>query len=1297
MRAFGEDIGIQKERENPYKEGNIIKSYTQICNPIKLDSGRLGVYAFKSSSIGAKVGLHTELKSILKDSSDLSVLLAVFYQEGLEEFRLSLVTQGYDYEKEKPTFSNLSRQSFLLGKNTKTKTAETQLGGFLHSQKSLNDLKEAFSVEPLNKEFYNAYNGLFEKLTKKLNKPALYQALEGYEGLSGERAIKAFVKKLLGRIVFLYFLQKKGWLGVPKGEKYGQGDKKFLASLFQKSEQSKQSFYEKYLCPLFFETLNQKREEDYSTLFESKMPFLNGGLFEEGKNHLGEGVERNFILSKSLENKDFEQIFEVFESYNFTIEESTPDNVEIGIDPEMLGRVFENLIDYNKQNGAFYTPKSIVHFMCKNILARILQEHCIKESLCKNDADKEAIRDFILYHKRSDFINNNTKKLEKIIKSLKILDPCIGSGAFPMGLLNEILHCLRELKPELKDKQIAHLKREIIQNQIYGIDIDADAIEIAKLRFWLSIAVDESEPSPLPNLDFKFMQGNALLEKIKQIEIVKEARESSLFDEANIGDSLFSQKDVNTLQKLFVEYYQAQEYKSKQSTKAKILKLMQKGFEERIGLIESFIQTEKKNPKIKPKEISKQQEYILQLLDFKDELKKICESYRENNFHSDKLFLWDFFFAPVLEQGGFDVVIGNPPYIRQESIKNKVQILQEFQSQEEAKNMANSTADIYTYFYAKGLEKLREGGILSFITSNKWCRAGYGKNLRKYLLQYCLDSHYDLNGIKAFENATVDTAITTILKSPPSQSHALCFANPKDYNPKDNEPLQDSITPHSIPQSSLNSEGFIFNSPEVAALKAKIESIGTPLKDWDISIYRGILTGYNEAFIIDTTKREEILNSCDDSKESLLPYPLSEYDERLCQTDSLYCQTEISSCHSEVFYCHSERSEESQQPQFISPSLAEGARGWGKSQSKRDVSASPQHDKQDSNCHSEPALAGEESHLIQRKINLENNTILLTERERTAQLLKPILRGRDIKRYSYEWAGLWIIFISWHFPNTDNPKSMQENEQDLAEQYPSLYSHLLQHKDRLSKRNKDETGIRYEWYCLQRWGANYYQEFAKPKIVYSEIVREPQFYLDNGEFKFGHFYAEATSFILSANCQTEALESHNPPPSPLRTGRGNNPCQAEVSLCQTNSPYCHSEPLAEESQHSKRDISLSMKAQYDKGEAQHHKMQVSLEYLLGILHSKLATFAFKEFYAGGGLGESGYRYKKAFLEKLPIPRLDKTQEAEFVRLVNEILETKAQNKDTSKLEQTLDSMVFALYGLDDKQRAMITAAGGGQI
>ena len=1218
----------------PYKDGHIIHAYAPICQDIELESSHiLQVFAFEVGSTHAKVTLHKELAKIAKNNA--SHILACFYDPSdTQEFRLSLITTGFDFEANKSTHSNLRRQSFVLGDSIPTHTAQKQLQTLIDSQaKSKQALEEAFSLQAVTDEFYAEYKKLYDDLCQVLNASQdAINALNGYQGLSGEKATSTFVKKLLGRIIFLYFLQKKGWLGIEQGKQWGSGDRHFFRSLFTRAKAQGESFYAKLLCPLFFESLNTERKDDYSQELGCKIPFLNGGLFEEAKLPATEhhSFDRHIAIEQALDNTQFAKIFDLFDRYHFTIEESTPDNVEISIDPEMLGKVFENLIDYNKDTGAFYTRRPIVHFMCKNALTRYLQIQLLgsiaqadlsastkvdchalpngnarndnalspslrgsgdshNEAIHKKQADSseiaQAIQSFIFHQEITPYIKQHKEKILTLLQECTILDNAIGSGAFPMGLLLEILEAIRALCPELKEEQLAAHKRQIIANQIYGVDIDGDAIEIAKLRFWLSIAVDESSPSPLPNLDFKLMQGNSLLESICTIPVIESLEQEErdgLFEKRETHRvqslPLFSHDQAKDLTKLFLDYYESHTQEKKQDIKQKILKIMQDVFTQRKADIDQEIHSLINDPKAKASPKAQAQSQALE--NFKAELDSLLQDYARHDFHTDKLFLYRFFFAPVFAKGGFDIVIGNPPYIRQEKIPQKQEILQEFEAlrlePQAPIKFSDSSADIFTYFYAKGLELLKPSGVLSFITSNKWCRAKYGQNLRELLLPR-LDSHYDFNGIKAFESATVDTAITTALKSQPQKSkessHNLYFLALGQSGASHQALLSNSpylsTTIHTkrtaLPASSLSASSLSFASPAALALKAKIEKIGTPLKEWDISINYGIKTGYNEAFIIDSTKRDEILRNC-----------VSE-----------------------------------------------------------------------------------------------------NERQRTSELIKPILRGRDIKRYSYEWAGLWIINTHNGYTTSDSSltQSLQELQQNASvitdkvtpshfasqptnltqdtriakdiesshcetsagirgkarrsrsffsnpqatskikippidiNDYPALKAHLDTHWDKIAKRADKGTTP----YNLRNCA--YLEEFEKEKIVYSEIVREPQFYLDSGEFKFGNFYAEATSFILSGN----------------------------------------------------------------------ENFKHSLHYLLGILHSKLITYAFKEFYAGGGLGESGYRYKKAFLERLPIPKVDSKTEAEFIQIVQEIVESKKQGRDTKELESTLDTMVCKLYNLSQAE------------
>lgn len=1083
----------------------IKKEYCLLPEPLNLGNfQKLQFYVFEVDSVNAKIGLYKELKKRL-ETIDSSAILACFYQEGNPTFRLSLITRSLN-KKGEIDYSSSKRQSFTLGKNETTNTAEQNFQKLFtnwQSSPTQATLSEAFSVEPVTKAFFESYKALYdEKLTFLSKDQAIVNIFaKAYPQEDPLKAISTFIKKLLGRIVFLYFIQKKGWLGVPKDGKWGEGDKKFLKNLY---DNHNNDFYEKALAPLFFESLNKDRRDDgdYSPIFDCRIPFLNGGLFEEN------GVDRDEMPCELLDKEFFADIFELFELYNFTIDESTPSEIEVGIDPEMLGKVFENLIDYNKELGAFYTRRGIVHFMCKNSLV-------LKLTQVFGEENKEHIENLI-YNQESDndFARKNGRKILDTLKTLKILDPAIGSGAFPMGLLSEILSIHTTLDKTLDDSSLAKSKRAIIENNIYGIDIDSDAIEIAKLRFWLSIAVDEEEPRPLPNLDFKFMQGNSLLETLDGFELLPK---DLLVTHSAPIDSLFSKKELG-LQEDLLDYgnrqnssfisikdnihtfFKTTEPQEKQNIKesirdeiSKILEEQIENGENKLSGIEKDIAEIKAHGGKESKKIKNLEKQYDKLFTQLNNAYKFQESFINGGFRTNLLFLYKLFFGEVFQEGGFDIVIGNPPYIRQEDIFLKDQIKSEFG------NFFNGSADIFTYFFAKGMQVLKPNGILSFITSNKWARAGYGTPLRKLILSNTFSSYIDFNGVKAF-NATVDTSITTLLKA--SSSDNWCFPtftlqkNQDAQKVLDNEKeifslLKSNST--SMAKTYLQEDCFVFESTQLLTLKKKIESIGTPLKDWDISIYRGVLTGYNEAFIIDTAKREEILNNCQSQEE----------------------------------------------------------------------------------------------------------------REATEKLIVKMLRGRDIKRYSYEWAGLWIIGT---FP------SLKLN----IDEYPSLKTYLESFRPRIDQ--SGEKGCRKktsnQWFETQD-NIAYYREFAKEKIVYPNMNKEFMALLD-GE-----------KFLLNQKC---------------------------FLITQKQSKGCE------------------------------------LLYLTAILNSATNFWFFKQI--GATLGASGYEMSKIFVEKLPIPKIDSSNEKTaktLVSLVEKIILLKEGDPkaDTKKLENEIDELVYQLYNLTPEEIKII--------
>lgn len=473
-----------------------------------------------------RVALRNLVKEIIEQVSGAMV---VFVQG--DKWRFSYISK----RKVKNTATNEiedkqtapKRYTYLFGKNEKALTAAIRFDKLIQKQRAnifsfllLNDFEEAFSVEKLSKEFFQNYKATYEDFVqfltgkrygKKGNKYVEQVIHEPNWQLTtlfnkDEKQARDFCKRMMGRIVFLYFIQKKGWLAVEQGKNWGEGNPDYLFHLFKNSK-SKSDFYQEELVELFFKTLNNPGSEKASNEF--RFPYLNGGLFDDShdkkynKLHLPEEV--------------FSRMFETFNNYNFTVYEDAPDEHTVAVDPEMLGHIFENLLEDNKDKGAFYTPKEIVHYMCKESLKAYLfaqdDLHIAGNELAKTTIEK-IIQQQELGNDEKQFAEKSAYKIIDALDTLKICDPAIGSGAFPMGLLQEIFNAqifLQELKGFKKAKTDADIKKHIIEESIYGVDIDAGAVDIARLRFWLSLVVDEQEPQPLPNLDFKIVCANTLI------------------------------------------------------------------------------------------------------------------------------------------------------------------------------------------------------------------------------------------------------------------------------------------------------------------------------------------------------------------------------------------------------------------------------------------------------------------------------------------------------------------------------------------------------------------------------------------------------------------------------------------------------------------------------------------------------------------------------------------------------------------------------------------------------------------
>ena len=480
------------------------------------DSYRIGLFQYnitKGSVANKRVGLRNLVKSFINPTwGEFDAALVVF--DSGDHWRLSFICDI----KGEATLPK--RYTYVFGSDDLLYRTPIERFNFLKKKGiSFENLKTAFSVEALSDEFFDKYREQYADFIqyvtgkrfvkvgskweeKVLGEPneALMQAFD-----HNEKKIRDYVKKMMGRITFLHFLQRKGWMC---------GDLNYMQNMFENSVY-KNDYLDSVLEPLFFGILNTKPAErealfsdygwDKSLLAEWKdIPYLNGGLFERDEE---DEPESRFPAEY------FKRLFQFFSEYNFTIDENDPNDAEVGVDPEMLGKIFENLLEDNKDKGAFYTPKEIVRYMCQESLIAYLETN--------TSVAKDKIRQFVLSPEEGvvDIPENKKPKLLAALEEVKICDPAIGSGAFPMGLLNELLHCREVLSGEHYDR--AEIKKSIIQNNIYGVDIEKGAVDIARLRFWLSIVVDEETPSPLPNLDYKIMQGNSLIESFMGVDLSK--------------------------------------------------------------------------------------------------------------------------------------------------------------------------------------------------------------------------------------------------------------------------------------------------------------------------------------------------------------------------------------------------------------------------------------------------------------------------------------------------------------------------------------------------------------------------------------------------------------------------------------------------------------------------------------------------------------------------------------------------------------------------------------------------------
>jgi len=1028
-------------------------------------------------------------------------------------------------------------------------------------------LNQAFEIESLSRRFYQEVANWFFWAAKNVEFP-MPPETRNKESYTLQNLIR-----LLTRLLFCWFLKAKGLI---PNELF---DEKSLQNLLTGSEPlatSQQTrFYKAILQNLFFATLNTEMDQRdwakdgqnymahnlyrYKELFQDpgkaielfkNIPFLNGGLFE-CLDRIGEvngqrcviridgfsrrpdsqpkvpdflffGEERVEELSDGPRKKRVKVrgLIRILSSYNFTIMENTPLEREVALNPELLGQVFENLLAaYNpetsttarKATGSYYTPQEIVEFMVDEALIFALKTKLkARFPEAKDEHLETQLRSLFAYNdEKPDFTKDYVKALICAIDEMKILDPACGSGAFLMGALQRLVFILSKLDPDNarwkalqiakarknldpteRDEVIAAIKQSftsneldygrklyLIKNCIYGVDIQPIAIQIAKLRFFISLVVEqEIRPEAknlgilaLPNLETRLIAADTLsrLNRPQQLTLRSPKVEELLKKLARVRAKYFTAKTPATKQKY------REEDKKLRAEMTECLKT--DGWDDQTACLLAN-----------------------------------WDPYDQNASAP--------FFDPKWMFGlstGFDIVLGNPPYIQLQKSYHQNSIYADLYKDQKYKKYADlykdqnhklqkskyahlykkqnyktfdSEGDIYCLFYERGVELLRKGGLLAYITSNKWMRTGYGEKLREYFAKHTNPLLLIDLGPRVFESATVDTNIL-LLQRAPNQNRLRAFT----YTDR-KQSLRDALQAHATPMPPLTKDAWFIGGDAEHRLKQKIEAIGKPLREWNVNIYYGIKTGLNEAFIIDTDTRQSILNACEDDDE----------------------------------------------------------------------------------------------------------------RQRTEAIIKPILHGRDIKRYTYEWKEQWVILIpaGW----TNDRRGSEPAEDYIERVLPSLMKHLRRFKAKSCAR-EDQGDY---WWELRPCA--YYAELKKEKVVYSEIVREPQFYYDKGKF-----YVEATAFLMTG--------SH-------------------------------------------------------------------LRYLCGLLNSRPVEFFFKRYYAGGGLGEEGYRYKKAFLEKLPIPPITPKNQslvAQIESLVDQILAQKRgePHADTRDLERAIDELVYRLYDLTPDEIRLI--------
>lgn len=850
-----------------------------------------------------------------------SAVLAAFVGKDASDWRFSFVKLEYTTQqtedgkvRDTKELTPARRYSFLVGSHEGSHTAQKQFLPLLENDQSdptLEEIEEAFDIERVTKEFFARYKDLFERVRDALDE--LLKKNKSARDEFEKRGVETddFAKKLLGQIVFLYFLQKKGWFGVKRGEEWGDGDKNYLRHLFDQREtyygrgdkETRRNFFNDILQPLFYNTLATERTGDYSDRFRCKIPFLNGGLFEPllGDNWFNIDILlADELFSNDIVTKDGDKgtgVLDVFDRYNFTVNEAEPLEREVAVDPEMLGKVFENLLPENLRykGGTYYTPRVIVSYMCQQSLINYLTTHL-------SEVPRADIETFIyIGYAQADYeaagtkahekkflpenISSNAARIDKLLEKITVCDPAIGSGAFPVGMMQEIVRARLALQKtgEVKERSAYDLKHHAIHNSLYGVDIDPGAVEIAKLRLWLSLIVDEEDRTriqALPNLDYKIMQGNALLDEFAGVKLLDdkmfETPASSVAAERaaiqarirELQDQLYALhkqgSEASALKKKFSKETDRLVAQSKELDRAKPAEarsLLDDPYSEARSTLEELRRAideffSLSSPQAKRAKRAKieglEWRFMEQTLTARGEQEALHEFEKHRRDNRKPYFLWKLYFADVFtEKGGFDVVIGNPPYLR-------VQGLQETQPELVPRYRANyksaqGSFDIYALFIEFGYSLLNPKGEFAYIAPHKFFQATFGKALRELLVRRNALRHVVRFGAEqVFENPTTYTCLLFLSALPQSEFDFVdvtSLSNPDVVigavaNRQDSDAFERGV----LPAPSGDDWDFVVGGK--GAVLAKLQEQTVTLGDITRKIFQGIATSADKIFVL---------------------------------------------------------------------------------------------------------------------------------------------------------------------------------------------------------------------------------------------------------------------------------------------------------------------------------------------------------------------------------------------------------------------------------------------------------------